>query len=114
MIAFVEAIAGMMFFTTPCVRDQVTPSILNSFARARAMAYSHPICSGSSVSSFLSVAMLRIISWAEKASQRLPPCTFGHSRTEAHSMQCSGSRGVLAMVQIGKAVGLFNMSSEHS
>lgn len=30
MIAFVEAMAGMIFLTTPCVSDQVTPSILNS------------------------------------------------------------------------------------
>lgn len=36
MIAFVLAIAGMMFFTTPCVSAQVTPSILNSFARVDA------------------------------------------------------------------------------
>ena len=54
MIAFVDAMAGMMFLTTPCVRDHVTPSILNSFARADAVLYSHPMCSGSSVSSFLS------------------------------------------------------------
>lgn len=38
----------------------------------------------------------------------------GHSRMLAHSMQCSGNRGVLAMVQIGKAVGGVSMSSEHS
>lgn len=38
----------------------------------------------------------------------------GHSSTDAHSIQCSGSLGVLAMVQIGKAVGLFSMSREHS
>jgi hypothetical protein len=36
MIAFVLAIAGMMFLTTPCVKVQVTPSILNSFALAKA------------------------------------------------------------------------------
>jgi hypothetical protein len=30
MMAFVEAMAGMIFLTTPCVSDQVTPSILNS------------------------------------------------------------------------------------
>ena len=36
MIAFVDAMAGMIFFTTPCVDDHVTPSILNSFARAEA------------------------------------------------------------------------------
>jgi hypothetical protein len=36
MMAFVDAMAGIMFFTTPCVRDQVTPSILNSFARFEA------------------------------------------------------------------------------
>ena len=32
--AFVLAIAGMMFFETPNVNISVTPSILNSFARA--------------------------------------------------------------------------------
>lgn len=54
MIAFVDAIAGMMFLTTPWVSDHVTPSILNSFARFKAWLYSQPMCSGSSVSSFLS------------------------------------------------------------
>ena len=34
-----------------------------------------------------------------------PLKTRGHSRTEAHSMQCSGRRGVLAIVQMGNAVG---------
>lgn len=55
MMAFVDAMAGMMFLTTPCVRDHVTPSILNSFARFDAMLYNQPMCSGSSVSSFFSV-----------------------------------------------------------
>ena len=54
IIALVDAIAGIMFFTTPWVRDHVTPSILNSFARAEATPKSQPMCSGSSVSSFLS------------------------------------------------------------
>ena len=43
-----------MFFTTPCVREYVTPSILNSLARAAATWYNHEMCSGSSVSIFLS------------------------------------------------------------
>lgn len=34
-----------------------------------------------------------------------PLKTRGHSSTLAHSMQCSGNRGVLAMVQMGKTVG---------
>lgn len=54
MIAFVDAMAGMMFLTTPCVRDHVTPSILNSFARFKATLNSQLMCSGSSVSIFLS------------------------------------------------------------
>lgn len=58
MIAFVDAIAGIMFFTTPWVKDHVTPSMLNSLARADAVAYNQPICSGSSVSSFLSVRLV--------------------------------------------------------
>jgi hypothetical protein len=33
-----------------------------------------------------------------------PLNTFGHSRTDAHSIQCSGNRGVFAIVQIGYAV----------
>ncbi len=53
-MAFVEAMAGIMFFTTPWVNDHVTPSILNSFARANAVLYSQLMCSGSSVSIFLS------------------------------------------------------------
>lgn len=36
-IAFVLAIAGITFFTTPWVRAQVTPSILNSAALAEAI-----------------------------------------------------------------------------
>lgn len=43
-----------------------------------------------------------------------PLKTLGHSKMLAHSMQCSGSRGVLAMVQMGKAVGGVSMSREHS
>lgn len=54
MMALVEAMAGMTFFTTPCVNCQVTPSILNSAARFEATLYSHSIWSGSSVSSFFS------------------------------------------------------------
>ena len=54
MMALVEAIAGMMFLTTPCVSDQVTPSILNSWARRDALLNNQSMCSGSSVSIFLS------------------------------------------------------------
>jgi hypothetical protein len=36
IMAFVDAIAGMIFLTTPCVDVHVTPSILNSLARAEA------------------------------------------------------------------------------
>ena len=57
MIAFVEAMAGITFLTTPWVSDQVTPSILNSLARADATVYNQLICSGSSVSSFFSDTM---------------------------------------------------------
>ena len=41
MMALVEAIAGMMFLTTPCVREYVTPIILNSFARLDAVSNNH-------------------------------------------------------------------------
>jgi len=41
MMALVEAIAGIMFFTTPWVNDHVTPSILNSLALDKATLYSH-------------------------------------------------------------------------
>jgi hypothetical protein len=41
MMALVEAIAGMMFLTTPCVREYVTPVILNSFARLDAVSNNH-------------------------------------------------------------------------
>ena len=47
------------------------------------------------------------LSGKDPASQcmgSVPLKTFGHSRTEAHSIQCSGSRGVLAIVHIGYAV----------
>ena len=36
MIALVDAIAGIMFFTTPCVIEYVTPGMLNSCARLAA------------------------------------------------------------------------------
>ena len=54
MMALVEAMAGMIFLTTPWVNDQVTPSILNSRARLDALLNNQSICSGSSVSIFLS------------------------------------------------------------
>jgi hypothetical protein len=54
IIAFVEAMAGMIFFTTPWVSDHDTPSILNSLARVDATLYNQVMCSGSSVSIFLS------------------------------------------------------------
>jgi hypothetical protein len=41
MMAFVLAMAGMMFFTTPCVSAHVTPSILNCVALACAVSRSH-------------------------------------------------------------------------
>ena len=105
IMALVDAIAGITFLTTPWVNCQVTPSILNSAARFEAMVYNHSIWSGSSVSSFLSTHQpdfkkRRV--WRKRFNEPLK--TFGHSRTDAHSMQCSGSRGVLAIVQIGYAV----------
>jgi hypothetical protein len=36
MMAFVEAMAGMMFFTTPCVSLYVTPVMLCAVARSKA------------------------------------------------------------------------------
>ena len=85
-----------MFLTTPWVSDQVTPSILNSAARLLARSKSQPMWSGSSVSIFLSLK------------------TRGHSRTDAHEMQCSGKRGVFWIVQSGYVVwGVFR-SSWHS
>jgi len=41
MMAFVDAIAGITFLTTPWVNCQVTPSILNSAARFEAIVYNH-------------------------------------------------------------------------
>lgn len=37
-------------------------------------------------------------------SRDIPLKTLGHSRTDAHSIQCSGNRGVFAIVHIGYAV----------
>ena len=50
----------------------------------------------------------------EKNEISEPFQTRGHSKTDAHSMQCSGRRGVLAIVQIGNVVGLLSISREHS
>jgi len=50
-MAFVEATAGMMFFTTPIVSMYVTPLILNSSARALAFSKTHFMSSGESLSS---------------------------------------------------------------
>lgn len=41
MMALVEAMAGMMRLTTPCVRLQVTPSMLYCSARVLAVSKSH-------------------------------------------------------------------------
>jgi hypothetical protein len=50
----------------------------------------------------------------ESEDENRPPLNaFGHSSTLAHSMQCSGSRGVLAIVQMGNTVGGVNMSIYH-
>ena len=51
---------------------------------------------------------------SEKTNESSPLKTFGHSSMLAHSIQCSGRRGVFAMVQMGKAVGGVSMSREHS
>jgi hypothetical protein len=130
MMALVDAMAGMMRLTTPWVSCHVTPAMLYFSARWRAVSNSHWMCSGSSLSSFLSESggsprtsqrgCWRGETTAFKAGivggepRNSPLNTRGHSRMLAHSMQCSGSRGVLAMVQIGKAVGGVSMSSEHS
>jgi hypothetical protein len=47
-------------------------------------------------------------------NENAPLKTRGHSRMLAHSMQCSGRRGVLAIVQMGKAVGGVRVSILHS
>jgi hypothetical protein len=41
MIALVEAMAGMILLTTPCVKLQVTPSMLYCSARVLAVSKSH-------------------------------------------------------------------------
>lgn len=53
-MAFVLAIAGIIRLTTPWVKLQVTPSMLYLSALALATSKSHWICSGSSLSTFLS------------------------------------------------------------
>lgn len=110
MMALVLAMAGMMFLTTPCVRLHVTPSMLYFWARASACEYSHSMSAGSSLSILRSVTggRQRVSTRSVGESYRegdAPLNTRGHSRTDAHSMQCSGKRGVLAIVQMGKAVG---------
>lgn len=61
---------------------------------------------GSSLSILRSVGSSLSQTWSfKKGRGDLPLNTFGHSRTDAHSIQCSGRRGVLAIVQIGNAVG---------
>ena len=44
----------------------------------------------------------------------IPGNTRGHSSTEAHSMQCSGSLGVVAIVHTGYTVLCASISNEHS
>lgn len=82
--AFVEATAGMIFLTTPCTSLYVSPVILNCKARSADFSYIHPICWGSSPS----------ITTPQGFS-------LGHWITLTYSMQCSGRRGVFAIVQRG-------------
>lgn len=86
MMAFVDAMAGMMFFTTPCVSCRVTPEMPKSSARDRAFSYTHIMCSG--------------LSESKSPSAFCRSCS--HSTSLAYSMQCAGDRGVSAMVQSGK------------
>lgn len=95
-MALVDAIAGIIFLTTPWVSEYVTPGILNSSARFFAVWKSQVICSGSSPSTGRSGKLL------------------GHSNTDAHSMQCSGNRGVFAIVQMGYVTAFVCISNEHS
>ena len=81
--AFVDATAGMIFFTTPRVLKYVTPSILNYSALSNAFSYTHCISTGLSLFNFFSGNVL------------------SHSTMNAYAMQCSGTRGFSAIVHMG-------------
>ncbi len=85
-MALVEGMAGMMFFTTPCVWLNVTPPMPNCCARTSATSYTHFMCSGSS------------------ASNGSPARSAPHAIRCAYSMQCAAVRGVSASVHSGNLV----------
>ena len=85
-MAFVDGIAGMMFFTTPCVWLSVTPTMPNCSARNSAVSYTHFMCSGLS------------------ASNDSPARSVPHAIKCAYSMQCAAVRGVSASVHNGNLV----------
>ena len=85
-MALVDGMAGMMFFTTPCVWLSVTPVMPNCVARAAATSSTHFMCSGSS------------------ASNDSPGRSAPHAIRCAYSMQCAAVRGVSASVHSGNLV----------
>lgn len=95
-MALVLATAGMIFFTTPNVSMYVTPSMPNFSPRSRARSYTHFMSPGESASSLRS------------GNSR------GHCKTYAYAMQCSGMRGVSAMVHSGTAAEGAKASRLHS
>lgn len=94
--AFVDAMAGMMFLTTPSVSACVTPSMPYARARSLARSYTHCMSSGESASSLRS----------------------GNSISQdfiiTYATQCSALRGVSAIVHIANVTGGGNRSIVHS
>ena len=82
--ALVLGIAGMMFFTTPCVCVYVTPGMSKVSARCAAASNTQRRCSGSSASNASSGRSL------------------GHRINLAYSTQCAAFLGVSANVHRGK------------
>lgn len=88
MIAFVDDIAGIIFLTTPRVRRRLTFWIPNNWALSLDFFQTHWIWSTLSGSK---------VSFESE-------CSWGHKIKRTHSIQCSGSLGVWAIVHNGYKV----------
>mmetsp|Transcript_14221 Transcript_14221/g.59902 ORF Transcript_14221/g.59902 Transcript_14221/m.59902 type:complete len:213 (+) Transcript_14221:420-1058(+) len=101
-MALVLGMAGMMFFTTPCVNDRVTPGMPNAFARSRAFSKTQRTWSGSSPSNAGASESDGVSVFSASAS-RFTRNSLGHWISRAYSMQCAAHRGVSAKVHSGNA-----------
>lgn len=102
MTAFVEATAGIIRFKTPWVSRKSTPNISNWFARCCAFRNAHSTCWGLSASKRTSSEKKFNLELIFMGGPSPNGFSFSHKIIFTYSTQCSGNRGVLAIVQSGK------------